>query len=111
MSRGPQRIATALAVLLLGAGMVRAEAVGPFSDASIVDDMRSSDPLTGVEIVTLLREYLRIDTSNPPGNELQAARFFQDLFEHEGIAAEIYEFEPEGPTSSPASRGPVSGAD
>ncbi len=94
MSRGWQRVATALALLLLGAGVARAEAVGPFTDTTVVDGMRSSDPLTGVEIVTLLREYLRIDTSNPPGNELEAARFFQDLFEREGIDVEIYEFEP-----------------
>ena len=28
------------------------------------------------ETVQLMREYLRIDTSNPPGNELAAAQFF-----------------------------------
>ena len=34
-------------------------------------------PLQDDEIVALLRDYLRIDTSNPPGNELKAARFFK----------------------------------
>src|SRR6185295_7339747 len=29
--------------------------------------------------VELLRQYLRIDTTNPPGNELQAARFFEKI--------------------------------
>src|SRR6267143_1442284 len=46
------------------------------------------------EIVALLRDYLRIDTSNPPGNELKAARFFKDWFDREGISSEIFEIAP-----------------
>lgn len=41
-----------------------------------------------------LQAYLRIDTTNPPGNELAAARFFQDWFTREGIPVEVYEFAP-----------------
>jgi acetylornithine deacetylase/succinyl-diaminopimelate desuccinylase-like protein len=44
--------------------------------------------------VELLRQYLRIDTTNPPGNELKAALFFKDVLAGEGIAAEIDEFAP-----------------
>jgi acetylornithine deacetylase/succinyl-diaminopimelate desuccinylase-like protein len=51
-------------------------------------------PLTGDEIVTLLRDYLRVDTSNPPGNELRGARFFKTLFDREGIRSEIFEYVP-----------------
>jgi acetylornithine deacetylase/succinyl-diaminopimelate desuccinylase-like protein len=51
-------------------------------------------PLTDEEIVSLLRDYLRIDTSNPPGNELKAARFFKDWFDREGIPSEIFEIAP-----------------
>jgi len=58
------------------------------------DGMRSSDPLTGVEVIGLLRSYLRIDTSNPPGNEMEAAHFFRHLFQQEGIETTLYEFEP-----------------
>ena len=36
------------------------------------------------EAVRLLQEYLRIDTSNPPGNELAAAQFFHRLFDQAG---------------------------
>src|SRR3989442_5285159 len=46
------------------------------------------------EIVDRLRDYLRIDTSNPPGNELRAARFFKDWFDREGISSEIFEIAP-----------------
>lgn len=44
--------------------------------------------------VELLRTYLQIDTTNPPGNELQAAKFFADIFEREGIPYEIIETAP-----------------
>jgi acetylornithine deacetylase/succinyl-diaminopimelate desuccinylase-like protein len=41
-----------------------------------------------------MREYLRIDTSNPPGNELTAAEFFHRLFEQAGIPNTIYPYAP-----------------
>ena len=41
------------------------------------------------EAVELLRQYLRIDTSNPPGNELATARFLKAFLEKEGIEATI----------------------
>jgi acetylornithine deacetylase/succinyl-diaminopimelate desuccinylase-like protein len=44
--------------------------------------------------VTLLQEYVRIDTSNPPGNELPGARFLAGLLEKNGIHAEIIESAP-----------------
>ncbi|MFI5184213.1 MAG: M20/M25/M40 family metallo-hydrolase [Vicinamibacteria bacterium] len=44
--------------------------------------------------VDLLRQYLRIDTTNPPGNELKAALFLKGVLEKEGIPVEIDEFEP-----------------
>lgn len=41
-----------------------------------------------------LQAYLKIDTTNPPGNELAAARFFQEWFTREGIPVEVYEYKP-----------------
>jgi acetylornithine deacetylase/succinyl-diaminopimelate desuccinylase-like protein len=41
------------------------------------------------EAVETLRQYLRINTSNPPGNELAAARFLKAFLEKEGIEAQI----------------------
>jgi acetylornithine deacetylase/succinyl-diaminopimelate desuccinylase-like protein len=46
------------------------------------------------ETVNLLQEYLRIDTSNPPGNELKAAEFFHNLFDKAGIENTVYEYLP-----------------
>jgi acetylornithine deacetylase/succinyl-diaminopimelate desuccinylase-like protein/endonuclease/exonuclease/phosphatase family metal-dependent hydrolase len=44
--------------------------------------------------VDLMQQYLRIDTSNPPGNEIQAAKFFKRIFDQHGIENEIFEYKP-----------------
>lgn len=41
--------------------------------------------------VALLQAYLRIDTTNPPGRELAAARFLHRLLEREGIESQLFE--------------------
>ena len=46
------------------------------------------------EAVGLLERYIAIDTTNPPGNEAAAARFWQDVLAAEGIAAQVFEPEP-----------------
>ncbi len=43
------------------------------------------------ETVDILSRYIQINTTNPPGNEDQAAQFFADIFEREGIAYTTYE--------------------
>src|SRR5947209_817713 len=40
------------------------------------------------------RQYLRINTSNPPGNEVAAARWFKQIFDSEGIQNQIFEYKP-----------------
>ena len=44
--------------------------------------------------VDLMRQYLRINTSNPPGNEIETARFFKTIFDKYGIQNEIFEYKP-----------------
>ena len=44
--------------------------------------------------VEWLQEYLRIDTTNPPGNELQAANFFKKMLDNEGIENQVFEYQP-----------------
>ncbi|MDI6893712.1 MAG: M20/M25/M40 family metallo-hydrolase [Bacillota bacterium] len=39
----------------------------------------------------LLISLLRIDTANPPGNEMEAARFLEGLFRREGIPCQVFE--------------------
>ena len=46
------------------------------------------------ETIDLLSAYLRIDTTNPPGNETVAAQFLAEIFKKEGIAHTIWESKP-----------------
>jgi acetylornithine deacetylase/succinyl-diaminopimelate desuccinylase-like protein len=44
--------------------------------------------------VDLMQQYLRVNTSNPPGNEMAAARFLKSILDREGIVSEIFEYTP-----------------
>lgn len=62
-------------------------------------EMRSSQlwipkPAKVTPELALLQEYVRIDTSNPPGNELPGARFLAGILEKNGIHAEVIESAP-----------------
>jgi acetylornithine deacetylase/succinyl-diaminopimelate desuccinylase-like protein len=46
------------------------------------------------EVTRLLQEYVRIDTSNPPGDTRKAADFLAGIFEREGIPVTRYESAP-----------------
>ncbi len=46
------------------------------------------------EAVKRLQEMIRIDTSNPPGNETKFAQYLKTLLDKEGVASEILEKEP-----------------
>ncbi len=46
------------------------------------------------EVVHHLRNLIRMDTTNPPGNELPAARYLADVLWGEGIEAEVLESAP-----------------
>lgn len=51
-------------------------------------------PRLEAEIVTYLQELIRFNTANPPGNELPAARYIAEVFQREGIAAQVIESAP-----------------
>ena len=48
----------------------------------------------GEEAVDLLRRYLMIDTTNPPGNEIEGAKFLAAVLERDGIPSETVESAP-----------------
>lgn len=49
----------------------------------------------GAESVGHLVDLIRIDTTNPPGNETRAVRYLEAALELEGIDSEIYALDPE----------------
>lgn len=48
----------------------------------------------GEEVVQILSGLIRLDTSNPPGNESKAASYLQEVLHGEGIESEILEAQP-----------------
>ncbi len=46
------------------------------------------------EAIHYFQEYIRIETVNPPGNEIEGARFFKNIFDSEAIPSQIYEPSP-----------------
>ncbi len=43
------------------------------------------------EVTRILCELIRIDTTNPPGNETQAAKYVSDQLANDGLESELYE--------------------
>jgi acetylornithine deacetylase/succinyl-diaminopimelate desuccinylase-like protein len=41
-----------------------------------------------------MQEYLRIDTTNPPGHEMQAVEFYKKILDQEGIENRVFEYTP-----------------
>jgi len=46
------------------------------------------------EAVEILRKYIRINTTNPPGNEMEAARYLEGILRKEGVETMVYESAP-----------------
>jgi acetylornithine deacetylase/succinyl-diaminopimelate desuccinylase-like protein len=44
--------------------------------------------------VKWMQEYLRVDTTNPPGNEMRAVKFYKKIFDQEGIENREFEYTP-----------------
>jgi acetylornithine deacetylase/succinyl-diaminopimelate desuccinylase-like protein len=81
--RAPTSLVATLVLSLAGASALRAQGPAP----------QPTRPIDWVAIdregVQLLREYLRVNTTNPPGNELAGALFLKDFLAKEGIEAQI----------------------
>lgn len=56
---------------------------------STFDSKRAQD-----EAIKFLSELVKIDTSNPPGNETRAAEYIKSVLAAEGISAQILESTP-----------------
>lgn len=46
------------------------------------------------EAISYLQQYIRIETVNPPGNEIEGAKFLKSIFDKESIPSEIFEPSP-----------------
>ena len=84
------------AVLLLTTNSLGAAQVAPLGAAGIPMNPSPIGDTSAIarEAQGWLADLVRIDTSNPPGNELAAAKYVAGILEKEGITPEILEVTP-----------------
>ncbi len=81
---------------------LRAAALGLLAAAGVLAISASARPLAAQagddallrEATAQLQAMIRLNTSNPPGNELLTARFLDSLFRAEGIESQVFESAP-----------------
>ena len=76
-------IAPAIVAILSAAPLILADEKPPTPDFNAARD----------ETVKILAGFVRIDTSNPPGNETKGAEYLKSILDREGIPSEIFEME------------------
>ncbi len=81
---------SAFLLLTMLAGAAWAQAGKFASDAIPHERMEAYSDLA----VKWMQEYLRIDTTNPPGNEARATVWFKQIFDAEGIENKTFEYLP-----------------
>jgi len=92
-SNFPKRAVAAMALLLAGLSVpaaTQASSPKPLASASIpAARMTQYSDLA----VDWMQQYLRIDTTNPPGNEMKGAQFFKKILDQEGIENQVFEYQ------------------
>ncbi len=83
-------------LLLMTFGPLRAEPTSssPADATACPRAMEMSAAVIRAEALCLAQAYVRIDTTNPPGNEMATARFLAAYLAREGIASTILESAP-----------------
>ena len=92
MARVTSRIILLLAFCFASSAIRAAAQAPPAASSTQIPDATLS-AVEG-ESLTWFEQLLRIDTSNPPGNELVAAKYIAGILKQEGIPYEIFETTP-----------------
>ncbi|HZS96619.1 MAG TPA: M20/M25/M40 family metallo-hydrolase [Terriglobales bacterium] len=87
---------TVVAVMMLESAILALAAQPDSLPMPMASSRVSPDRLASYsdQAVDWLEQYLRIDTTNPPGNEIQAAKFIKRILDEEGIENQIFEYQP-----------------
>jgi acetylornithine deacetylase/succinyl-diaminopimelate desuccinylase-like protein len=86
-----------VAVLWTAAGQAFAESAAPEESSQALASSRiPADHLQQYSDLALawMQEYLRVDTTNPPGHEMRAVAFYKRILDHEGIENRVFEYTP-----------------
>lgn len=79
-----------LVIAILFCGLTRAEESGMPSSRISDEHLRQYSDLAE----DWMQQYLRVDTTNPPGNEMRGAEFFKKILDDEGIENRVFEIAP-----------------
>ncbi len=95
-NRRATRIALALIAIVAGVALsARPAAAAHNGRHRLVEPAPPPRPIDYAQLTqeaaTLLQNYIRIDTTNPPGNELGAARMLKEKFLADGVPATVWE--------------------
>ena len=93
-TRLAQRLIALLLLATASSGVHSAEQSTATPRADCPRAMSMAPAAIEAEAVCLIRQYVQIDTTNPPGNELAAAQFLAALLAREGITATLFESAP-----------------
>lgn len=79
-----------LFLLILCMSVMYAQPISnPIPETQIPNSTTQINDSIEAEAIQNLQDYLRIDTTNPPGNELAGAEFLQKILQKEGIATRL----------------------
>lgn len=88
--------AVLLITIILGATPLAAQTKTQTTSQPLASDAIAAERIQQYAdlAVKWMAEYLQIDTSNPPGNEMKAAEFFHRILDREGIENRVFEYQP-----------------
>lgn len=92
-----QTLHRVLALSLLVAALTLSESAAP---AAVSAQNKASARLAQISdeqydnAVKMLSQYIKIDTTNPPGNETLGAKYLADILKANGIEAQLFETAP-----------------
>ena len=89
-----ERIVAGLVVLLFAAAAGLIWHYNTTTEDEISNQMYVPKATTITPELELLQQYVRIDTSNPPGREIEGARWLASILEKHGVKAELIEAAP-----------------
>ncbi len=85
------RVLAALVAAVLGMWGVSWAADAPMASSRIpAERLQQYSDLA----VSWMQQYLRVDTTNPPGNEMKAVAFYKKILDAEGIENRVFEYAP-----------------
>jgi acetylornithine deacetylase/succinyl-diaminopimelate desuccinylase-like protein len=94
MSRGRERIVIAAAVLAVAAAVGWLVVANRRAERELASQIYVPKPAVMTPEIVLLQQYVRIDTSNPPGNELPGAQWLAAQLAAAGVKSELIETAP-----------------